>query len=179
VELHEEKKLLEVIDGTNREMVESKIQEYTEQIRNKDTEQAVVITRTGKVYQCFGTKNSVYPDYDLGDQLIGADVTHNHPEEQTHYSFSGQDIGIFLNQKQQSLTGVDERYEYQMTRTPETREEDISVIDIQNKFSRKYYLEVLDQVAKDKLDIDTDQYHETCKKFAKEYHFRYERKESV
>ena len=60
------------------------------QITLMDIENAVVITKTGLVFQCYGNKNGVYPNLDLGEELMGASVTHNHPiGSSNEYSFLG------------------------------------------------------------------------------------------
>lgn len=174
IELHEEKKLLEVIDANDRGVVKSRIDEYTSKIREEEIENAIVITKEGKVYQCFGTKDKVFPDYDLGDKLIGTDVTHNHPQTETHYSFSSDDIGLFLNHKLNTLTGTDYRYEYRVTRTAETIEDSMDVI--YHKFKTDYRNQVWERAWNGEIDPDLDTYHEIVKLFAKDYKFNYERR---
>lgn len=173
VELHEEKKLLEIIDASNHDVVESKIEEYTDKIRNADVENAVVVTKDGAVYQCFGTSSKVYPDYDLGDKLIGADVTHNHLPKETHYSFSGNDVGLFLQRGLNSLTGTDDKYTYKITRTDKTIVDNPEIVI--DKFKNEYYLNAMQLAMEGKIDADCDTYHEIMIQFARDYNFHYER----
>ena len=56
----------------------------------------------------------MYPDYDLGDELYGANVTHNHPEDETEYSFSKEDIELHLKYRLESLHGCDVKYDYEL-----------------------------------------------------------------
>ena len=75
-----------------------------------------IITSNGDVYKCFGTNNRVFPDADLGNKLYGAIVTHNHPIDETDYSFSNDDIDLFSQFNLIKLRGCDEKYVYQLTR---------------------------------------------------------------
>lgn len=80
-------------------------------------ENAIVITKDGEVWHCFGIANRVFPDSDLGDKLYGAYVTHRHPIEETAYSFSGYDYDLFEYYKLPLLRGVDEKYIYEFNRS--------------------------------------------------------------
>ena len=60
-------------------------------------ENAIVITKDGEVWHCFGIANRVFPDDDLGDKLYGAYVTHSHPIEETAYRVSAVMIMTYLN----------------------------------------------------------------------------------
>lgn len=82
------------------------------------------------MYECYGTAQSVYPDTDLGDRIKGAIISHNHPIEYTEYSFSGLDCSLFEEYELQILRGIDEKYEYELTRIHNEIEELKSVFDI-------------------------------------------------
>ncbi len=41
---------------------------------------AIVITKKGEIWRCYGTENRLFPDSDLSDKLKGAYVTHKHLE---------------------------------------------------------------------------------------------------
>ena len=66
----------------------------------------------GKVYKCYGIENRVFPDSDLGDELQGAAVSHNHTKEYTEYSFSKDDFELFQNYHLEILRGEDVQYQY-------------------------------------------------------------------
>lgn len=72
------------------------------------------------MYQCFGNKTNVRPNIDLGDELIGAYVTHNHLKEETYYSFSQKDIELFEKYKLAILRGIDDKYVYEFNRNKKT-----------------------------------------------------------
>ena len=62
--------------------------------------------------------DGVYPEVDLGDKLIGAYMTHNHPpDSRNEYSFSDSDIDLFNDYKLNVLRGIDEKYVYEMSRS--------------------------------------------------------------
>lgn len=171
---HEEKKLLEQIDFNDIRLVKSKIRDYTEQIAGDNTkENAVCITRKGEVYQCFGTINRVFPDYDLEDELAGAYVTHNHPISETRFSFSDADILLFMGYKLPELVGTDEQYIYRLRRTANTeyaRQEAVT-----HAYKGENYIEFMQLVFDGELDPDLDEYDFIVRKLAERYGFEYER----
>lgn len=113
---HDEPVLLQTIDYNDTAAVNKVLTEYEKSAIMEPVETACVITKDGKVYKCFGTKDRVFPDFDLKDELIGAKVSHNHPITETSYSFSDDDLGLFLEYKLDVLRGCDEKYTYQFTR---------------------------------------------------------------
>ena len=82
----------------------------------KKIETACIIASNGDVYKCFGTNKAVYPDYDLGDELYGAIVSHNHPIDETDFSFSSPDRNMFSHFNLIILRGCDEKYVYELSR---------------------------------------------------------------
>lgn len=172
---HEEKKVLEKIDFHDKKLVESRLKNYTEEIvKDNEKENAVCITASGQVYWCFGRKAAVYPDFDLGQELVGACVTHNHPISETHYSFSAQDVGLFLNYRLSELIGTDEEYIYRMLRTEGTEYEEPGVID--HMFRTELYQEAMSAAMFGEIDMDTDEYDYIVRRLAEKYGFQYERK---
>ncbi len=172
---HEEKKLLERVDFQDRRLVQSKTEEYTEQIAGDDQkENAVCITREGNIYHCQGISDAVYPGYDLGDELTGAYVTHNHPISETHFSFSYDDISIFMDYKLPELTGVDEEYKYVIRRTEETIYAERSILE--HAYKGENYAEFMNKVMNGEADAETDEYDFYVRRLSEEYGFEYERK---
>jgi len=114
VPMHEEPEYLRTIVPDDDLAIEKELQAFAEKYRDAEEEHAYVITKEGKVYHCFGTEGNVYPDYDLGDELYGAHVTHNHPERITEYTFSGEDIELFQKYHLASLHGCDVKYDYKL-----------------------------------------------------------------
>ena len=105
------------IDFYDKESVLNKLKQYEGIIAGESIEKAIVITKSGDVYRCYGTLNKVYPDSDLGIKLYGACVTHNHPKLSFgEYTFSDADINLYLEYQLEILRGIDERYIYEFTR---------------------------------------------------------------
>lgn len=116
-ENHLKPKLLEKIDYNDLKMVNSCMEKYEKVIISDKIENAIVITSNGNVYQCFGNENSVWPNVDLGNELINAYVTHNHPIKETGFSFSSADVNLFESYNLKKLHGIDEKYLYELDRS--------------------------------------------------------------
>ncbi len=114
---HEPPKYLGSLDNMTKNVVISTLRGYEKEIVGYDTESAVVITSMGLIFQCFGDKENVYVYEDMGDDLKGAYVTHNHPAGSSNeYSFSDADIRMFMEYNLEVLRGIDEKYIYELTR---------------------------------------------------------------
>ena len=113
---HDEPILLKVIDYSNKNEVYQTLTEFEKYAIMDDVETACVITRDGKVYKCFGVKDQVFPNFDLGNELFGASVSHNHPITETSYTFSKADLTLFQQYNLDVLRGCDEKYTYELTR---------------------------------------------------------------
>lgn len=114
VPLHEEPKYVRTIDPGDKAEIKRELETFAEKYRDAAEEHACVVTKKGEVYHCYGTDGNVYPDYDLGDELYGANVSHNHPEKETEYSFSKEDIELYLKYRLESLHGCDVKYDYEL-----------------------------------------------------------------
>ena len=109
-------KVLDKIDITDTDIVKSTIKYYEDLIANDVVENAIIITATGKIIQCFGDLNGVRPEI-LGKELSGAIVTHNHPTgSDNEYSFGSLDLMLFNDYNIRTLRGIDERYYYEISR---------------------------------------------------------------
>ena len=134
---HKPMKKLEKIDFADKKAVQSTLSKYESKIVDSQIENAIVISRSGEVMQCYGALNGVYPDADLGADLMGAAVTHNHPVGSTNeYSFSAADIELFNKYELESLRGVDEKYIYQLSRESSDLDEHISIFDLTEEDGR-------------------------------------------
>lgn len=116
-ENHPQPKLLGNLNPKSNKEINNVLNNYEKVIKNAKIENAIVITRTGEIYQCFGNANSVWVDIDLGDKLKGAIVTHNHPKEETYFGFSDKDINLFDKYKLKRLRGIDYKYTYELNRS--------------------------------------------------------------
>ena len=105
------------IDFKNKDVVQSTVEYFELQIAKQAVENAIVITQEGRVVRCVGHLNGVYPDEDIGDELRGAVVTHNHPAgSNNEWSFSDADIDLFERMELSMLRGIDEKYVYELNR---------------------------------------------------------------
>ena len=135
---HDPPKYLGSLDNMSKDVVLSTLRGYEKEIAGYDKESAVVITALGLVFQCFGDKESVHPDDDMGDALKGAYVTHNHPiGSSNEYSFSNDDIQLFMEFDMEILRGVDERFVYELTRSQTGLEEHLPISDL-NEYNTRH-----------------------------------------
>ena len=113
---HDEPILLKTIDYFDKNAVLETLTNFEKSAIMSEVETACVITKDGKVYKCFGIEDRVFPDFDLGEDLFGATVSHNHPISKTEHTFSDQDFGLFHQFNLDLLRGCDEKYTYELTR---------------------------------------------------------------
>ncbi|MCH5271587.1 MAG: phage minor capsid protein [Lachnospiraceae bacterium] len=131
IQEHEVPKHRETIDIQDADVVQSTLVKYESEIVDEPIENAIVITKSGEVWQCFGNLNGVYPDVDLGERLRGAWVTHNHPiGSSNEYSFSKNDINLFMKYDLEILRGIDERYIYELTRNANEIDKNVPIGEI-------------------------------------------------
>lgn len=162
---------LETIDFNDKKMVQSTLEKYETQIVGQEYETAIVITPDGKVHRVDGEATEVHPEI-VGD-LEGAYMTHNHPEDETWYSFSPEDVTMLLEGKCAHIRGVDHLYVYEMERTQETVDSTKQVIV--GEFN-SMYVEAASECRDQGLDMDEFSYHIRIKRLAEKYKFKYRRK---
>lgn len=132
--------LIETIDFSNKQLVKSTLERYEQEIVNQDYESEIIVTASGDVYQIDGSSGRVHPET-LGDKLKGAYVTHNHPADETAYSFSDDDLEFFKRYELQVLPGVDDKYVYELNRTGELDDlGDISLKEMTEDLFRHYII---------------------------------------
>ena len=114
------------VDFADKQAVTQVITDFEKTAVNEKIETACVITKSGDIYKCYGNETNVYPDMDLGDKtLSGAVISHNHLDSKTEYSFSKEDISLFMNRNLSVLRGCDKKYVYELNRNAE----DIDIVD--------------------------------------------------
>ncbi len=118
------------IDLSDSETIQKVLSGFEKETVNEVIENACVITKTGEVYRCYGTENSVFPDADLKDKLVGAIVSHNHPVDYTEFSFSKADFELFNDYQLEVLRGVDVKYKYEFNRSNVDIDEHKSIFDL-------------------------------------------------
>ena len=52
----------------------------------------------------------------MKEKLKGATVTHNHPIDETTFTFSKDDLSVFIDNDLDVLRGCDKKYTYEFTR---------------------------------------------------------------
>ena len=154
------------------EIIEKVLKAYENQIVDLDYEVGIVITQSGEVYRVKGENASVNLSQ-LGDKLFKASVTHNHPAEETRYSFSNFDLSEAIRNRFELFRGVDEIYEYEMrvlADTPINNGE-----KIYNEFRGEYYYKALDKAWKkgDSFIKEEDEFHWINESIAEEYGYEY------
>ena len=130
VKNHKPYEIINKIDINDINAVESQLKRFEKEAVYERIETACVIAKDGTVYKCYGVIDSVYPDYDLGDKLIGAIVSHNHPIDVTEYSFSNDDFALFQKYKLPRLIGFDEKYKYEFNRNSKTIDRHKSIFEL-------------------------------------------------
>ncbi|MCR5271997.1 MAG: hypothetical protein K6E13_03325 [Lachnospiraceae bacterium] len=117
---HDPPKHIDTIDFNNPDAVKSILNSYENRARSLDHETACVITTEGKVYECYGIKDRVWVDADLGDELKGAIVSHNHHIDVTEFSLGSDDMSLFASYELKELHGCDEKYTHILSRINKT-----------------------------------------------------------
>lgn len=115
------------------EAVNNVLKEYEMEIVGLDHEVAIVVTKDGGVYRIEGDKNSVNPQIIGEDKLKGAKITHNHPINETEFSFSDSDRQLFMQYSVEELHGIDDNYEYVLNRN--SKDIDIDNISVFERMS--------------------------------------------
>lgn len=166
-----ERKPVDFIDRKDNKLINLKLNEYEGRIVSERKEKAYIISANGEVFKIKGNEYMIQiPNWVNTKNAI---ITHNHPINQTHFSFSLDDIKLFLNGKLKELRGIDEKYQYTITRTSKTKYTNLDMIE--EKFNHDYRLEALELSFFKKIDIDEDEYHYIVNKLSKEYNFIYKR----
>ena len=113
---HGKPRFLGNIDFNSENEVESVLETFENNASSRTIETACVIMTNGDVFECYGIKDRVWVDSDIGDGLYGAIVSHNHPARVTEYSFSEDDPILFEKYDLKELWGFDEKYRYVLSK---------------------------------------------------------------
>lgn len=105
------------INYNNGKEVKESIDDFINKHSNSDVEYARVINKDSWETDIKGTKKAVDPT--ICDNLKDSIVIHNHPSEETEYTFSPQDVDLFVERELKELYGIDEKYIYKLTRNSE------------------------------------------------------------
>lgn len=161
------------LEKANEETARKYFAEQEKEIVKQKYETAIIVTGRGEVFKVDGTSNGVNINAVGEDNLSGAFMTHNHPIEETYYSFSAFDISEALRHKFALLRGIDEKYIYELRTSSKTI--DPGFDEVYHLFNTEIRYEALEQGMTGKINIDTDEYDYICQKMAEKYHFEYKR----
>lgn len=103
------------VDFNDEEIVIELLKDFESKHKSDLIEHAMVILPSGEVYTCSGNENGVMVDEIFKDKLEGSYVTHNHPLSESEYTFSSNDMELFVNMKLKKLRGIDEKYTYEFS----------------------------------------------------------------
>ena len=126
VKPHDEMKIIDKIDKIDENSAINYLKNYEEKIRNSDIENAVMILDDGTCCQSFGVKDNLYPYHDLQNNQLLKDrtilyMTHNHPKDETSFSFDGDDRDLWDNNEDLLiLRHTDYKYTSQFSRIDKT-----------------------------------------------------------
>ena len=137
-----------------------------------DHEINCTVTSDGKVWAVEGISGFVDPS-GIPSDLTGSYSYHNHPKEQTWFSFSAEDVRFFFQSGEAYSKASDHLYEYVMQRTSETIAVDPNLV--YHRFREIYRTEILALSDAGKIDIDKDGFHATMRRLSREYRFVYRR----
>ncbi len=84
----------------------------------------------GDIYQKNLSAGCVWLAAGLPGKLKNAIISHNHPADVTEYSFSKEDLELFLEKDLAVLRDVDEKYTYGFSRKPRETERLQGIFDL-------------------------------------------------
>lgn len=164
---------LEKIKNISDKSKTAVLEKYEKQIVNKEFENAVIIDTKGQTYLLEGNStNSIYIK-NMEEKLHGAYMTHNHPENETRYSFSVFDISEFMGTEMQKLRGIDHKYIYEIEKTKDTIKVDRDTIVYE--FGDTVEKEAWEIIFKNGYDADEELYHLENQIMSKKYKYKYRR----
>lgn len=170
-------KLMKNIDYTNKDAIIKELNAFEQESMNLSYERNCTNTSDGKVWHLDGSAGFVEAELietQKGDSSLKNSYSyHNHPKNETGFSFSGNDVGFFLEKEESYSKASDYKYSYVMRRTEDTLS--ASYNDIVSEFNNLFQTAVYQKSFDGVIDIDEDGYHEIMKILSKKYRFIYER----
>ena len=166
-------KFVKQIDFNNKDAIIGLINQTEAHYRNAPQEYDITVVKSGNVYLSKGLSGTVNPQ--ISESREGAYSYHNHPQTETNYSFSGEDVGDFIQNKESVMYASDYKYKYMMARLSETKQ--LTYDEICTMFSSNYLQAIESAKAKDIVDDMMQEYifHETMLWISEELEFYYER----
>ena len=131
------------------------------------------VTADGRVWRVVGERGEVHPET-IPSDLTGSYSYHNHPAEQTWFSFSAEDVRFFFESGAAYAKASDNLFEYVMQRTADTLA--VSQDVVYDMFHEIYKNHTRPLLHLGLIDMDFDQYHETMKVLSQQLRFSYDRR---
>lgn len=167
-------KLVGKVDFQEKEAVLQVLSDAEKELSAFQYEVNYTVTATGEVWRTEGVSAEVHPE-NIPRDLKGSYSYHNHPAEETHYSFSAEDVSFFFERGQEYSKASDDVFEYVMRRTEKTLEKPSD--EVYHRFKEIVSNEVMEMKWIGSIDPDVDEYHEAMKILSRELNFDYERTE--
>lgn len=164
------------VDFSDRGAVLRQLEAAEEAFSGLEHEACLTVTRDGKMWLTNGEGAMVDAASGIeaqGGDLQGSFSYHNHPEADTWYSFSADDVAHFFEHREAFARASDQRFSYTMERTAETL--DISPGKVYHEF-KTGWIPAIQKIHEKHGTPDVDGYHEIMMSLSERYHFRYERK---
>lgn len=167
-----EPELVGEVDFSDKQSVLDRLRNAEKELQGLDHEVNYSVTSDGKVWRVSGESATVDPS-NIPSSLKGSYSYHNHPEDQTYYSFSAADVAFFIKSGEAYAKASDNIFEYIMRRTKDTVEMPYEMV--YHRFKEVYSSDVIKMEWDGIIDPDIDEYHEIVKILSGELHFNYER----
>ena len=160
------------VDFSDKQQIIEQLKQAEQAAAGLDYEVNTTITTDGKVWRVQGEESTVDPSA-IPSSLVGSFSYHNHPDNKTYYSFSGNDVAFFISEGEAYESASDSEYRYFMQRRDDTAQLDYQTVFA--RFEEVYDSDVLQMAIDSLIDIDVDGYHETMRRLGEEMNFDYER----
>ena len=166
-------KFVKQIDFDNKDAIMNLINQTEAHYRNAPQEYDITAVKSGNVYLSKGLSGAVNPQ--ISESREGAYSYHNHPPNSTNFSFSGEDVGDFIANKEAVMCSSDYKYKYKIKRLENTQQ--LQGEKIRGMFN-EYYPQAMDKALKEEIptaEIEEYIFHNTMVWISEELEFYYER----
>lgn len=164
------------VDYNDKQAVMQKLSEAEKEFVDLPYEKCRVITADGRVWDVTGTSATVDTSViseKYGVSLERSSSYHNHPANETYFSFSGADAGDFIANSEAVAIASDYKYRYFMERTSGTVKSDYN--SVRYDFTHLLRTDIYQKAWNGEVNLDSDGYHETMMLLSQKYHFNYRR----
>ncbi len=163
------------VDFNDKQAVLKVLSDAEKEFVDLPYEKCRTVTSDGKVWDTTGTSGTVDNSEieKMGSSLKGSYSYHNHPKNETYFSFSGEDAGDFISKGEEMSIASDYKYLYFMQRQSNTVSADYSTV--KRDFNYILQTDVYQLSINEMIDIDEDGYHQTIETLSKKYNFSYRR----